>query len=355
MSRSRFVVLAAFGITLSAACASLKIAPVDAGADDAGEASAEDVGAADAGPDTGFSVVRQRPEAGAFRALWVGGPEDVYVGGDDGVLLEKAGAGWREIQLGSGMDVGGIWGSSRDEVLLVGTTRNTNSGPVFRRSGGRWTQIGTAPHGLRAVWGYRDMRYAAGNDGVVYSGPPLDPLGTGQQFSPNPAVAKTNFAPIMHSIGGNDESRVMVSADYDMTAFFDGTWHTYADPIDRTRSFRAIWGPPGAPKVDLYEGANYFGLWHFTGKDNPVEQLNEEKDEPQNFNRWIWGIWGASADQIICVGDGGRIMTYDRATGLVLRRPSPTTRSLYAIGGTSLDNIWIVGEGQLVLHGSLRF
>ena len=109
------------------------------------------------------------------------------------------------------------------------TTGNTNSGPIFRRTANkRWIQIGTAPHGLRAVWGSGSTRYAAGNDGVVYSGPPNDPLGTGFQVEPNDLVAKTNFAPILFSIGGNDERCVMTAADFDLTVFFDGTWHAYA-------------------------------------------------------------------------------------------------------------------------------
>ena len=355
MSRARRVNLAAvasLAAVAAVACASLKTAPPDAGVVDGG--AGED-GAADAGPDTGFTNVRQNAEAGAFRTVWVGGPETVYIAGDNGALIEKRGEEWAEVVLGPGVDVGGVWASGPSEALAVATTKNTNSGPVFRRSNGRWIQVGAAPHGLRSVWGSGNVRYAVGNDGVVYSGPPSDPLGTGFQVEPNEFVAKTLFVPILHSVGGNDDKRVMIAADFDTTVFFDGTWHSYADPIDRTRSFRAIWGPSGSPTTDIYQGANYYGLWHFTGSANPVTQLNEEKDEPQNFNRWIWGIWGPSADKIICVGDGGRIMTYDRKTGAVTKHPSPTTKSLYAIGGTSLDDIWIVGDEQLVLHGHLSF
>ncbi|HSO34125.1 MAG TPA: hypothetical protein VLT33_16435 [Labilithrix sp.] len=351
MSRALRVILAAAAAALLLACASLKTAPPDAGAGDGGV----DEGGADAGPETGFTIVRQNAEAGAFRTVWVGGPETVYIAGDNGALIEKKGEDWVDVPLGSGVDVGGVWASGPSEALAVATTRNTNSGPIFRRTNGRWIQVGTAPHGLRSVWGSGNVRYVVGNDGVVYSGPPSDPLGTGFLVEPNEFVAKTLFLPIFFSVGGNDDKRVMIAGDFDMTVFFDGTWHSFADPIDRTRSFRAIWGPAGSPTVDIYQGANYYGLWHFTGSANAVTQLNEEKDEPQNFNRWIWGIWGPSGDKVICVGDAGRIMTFDRKTGLVTKQPSPTTKSLYAIGGTSLDDIWIVGADQLVLHGHLSF
>jgi hypothetical protein len=340
-------------------CAGLKSAPApaDAGADDDGGARSGVLPGEDAGdlPETGFTVLRHRPDAGALRAVSVVGAEQVYLGGDDGVLLEKAGAEFQTVVLGPGVDVTGIWASGPNEALAVATLKNTNKGPVFRRASGLWTQIGTAPHGLRCVWGIDRMRYAGGNDGVIYTGPVNDPLRDAYQF-PLPAnVADTLFAPIIFSLNGRTANAVMAAADYDATLLYDGTmWHLFEDPIDRTRSYRAMWSFAGAAP-DFYQGANYYGLWHFTSSTQPVFQLNEEKDQPTNVNRWIWGIWGPSPDKIIAVGDAGRIMTYDKTSGKVTIQPSPTGKNLYAIGGTSLDDIWIVGEEQLVLHGHLTF
>ncbi len=336
-------------------CPTLKNAPLDAGAEtDAGIADLDAGDDASELPETGFTIVRHMPEAGALRALSVTTTEQVYLAGDDGVILEKAGAEWQTVVLGPGVDVTGIWSSGSTEALAVATQKNTNKGPIFRRGNGVWAQIGTAPHGLRTVWGIDRIRYAGGNDGVIYSGPPNDPLGNGFQLPLPPNVADTLFAPIIYAIGGNSTKAVMAAADADSTLFStDGTtWRLFEDPIDRTRSFRTMWGFPG-PTVQIYQGANYYGLWSFTSPGGPVFQLNEEKDQLQNPNRWIWGIWGPSGDQIVCVGDAGRIMTYDKKTGKVLIRPSPTVKNLYAVGGTSLDDIWIVGEEQLVLHGHL--
>jgi hypothetical protein len=331
-------------------CPGLKSAAPDAGADvDAG--SGDDASTL---PESGFTIVRHLPEAGALRALSVVG-EQVYAGGDDGALLEKAGSEWKQVVLGPGIDVSGVWSSGPTEALAVGTLKNTNKGPIFRRGKGVWAQIGTAPHGLRTVWGIDDVRYAGGNDGVIYTGPANDPLGTGFQQPLPPNVPETLFAPIVYAIGGSSKNSVMAAADVDITLFWDGTtWHPFQDPIDRTRSFRAIWAFPGTA-TGVYQGANYYGLWHFTSSSDPVLQLNEEKDQPQNANRWIWGIWGPSADKVVCVGDAGRIMTYDKTSGRVTIQPSPTGRNLYAVGGTSLDDIWIVGEQQLILHGHLEF
>jgi hypothetical protein len=334
-------------------CPGLKSADVNAGDAGADNEAGLDAGASEDA--TGFTVVRHLPEAGALRAVSVVGSEQVYLAGDDGVLLEKAGADWQTVVLGPGLDVTGVWSNGPDEALAVGILKNTNKGPIFRRGKGVWAQIGTAPHGLRTVWGIDNVRYAGGNDGVIYSGPANDPLRDGFQQPRPPEVADTLFAPIIHSIGGNSTKAVMAAADFDITMLFDGTtWHSFQDPIDRTRAFRAIWAFPGS-SADVYQGANYYGLWHFTSSTAPVLQLNEEKDQPQNVNRWIWGIWGPSADKVIAVGDAGRIMTFDKTSGKLTIQPSPTTKNLYAIGGTSLDDIWIVGEEQLVLHGHLAF
>jgi hypothetical protein len=338
-------------------CSGLKSAPANAGAD--GEAGAVlEAGPGDDAsdlPETGFTVLRHMPEAGALRAVSVVGAEQVYLGGDDGVLLEKAGADFQQVVLGPGIDVTGVWASGPNEALAVAMLKNTNKGPIFRRAGGIWAQIGTAPHGLRTVWGIGTTRYAGGNDGVIYSGPVNDPLRDGFQL-PLPAnVPDTLFAPIIWSITGTATNAVMAAADYDSTLLYDGTtWHLFEDPIDRTRSFRSVWSFAG-PAPDFYQGANYFGLWHFAGDAGPTFQLNEEKDQPTNVNRWTWGIWGPSPGKIIAVGDAGRILTYDQKSGKVTIQPSPTGKNLYAIGGTSLDDIWIVGEEQLVLHGHLTF
>lgn len=335
-----------------AACTSFRATPSSSG------------GAADGGDDAGgdaaaptFTIAYQGDaDAGAIRALWAESATNVYAAGDDGVVFHFAGDTGPAAadSLGKGVDLGGIWGSGPAEILAVATQRGTDKGPIFRKSGaGRWIEIGTAPHGLRAVFGVGNMRFASGNDGVIYYGSPTDPLGNGTQMSAAPGVPPTPLAPIIWSLGGNSEHAVMAAVDVDTTAFWDGTiWHSYDDPIDRTRAFRAIWGYPG-DGIDVYEGANYYGLWHFTGKQNPVVQVNEEKDDPTKASLSIWGIWGPSKGKVIAVGDGGRIMTYDDATQVLTVLPSPTTANLYAVTGTSESDVWIVGEHQLVLHGRM--
>jgi hypothetical protein len=175
------------------------------------------------------------------------------------------------------------------------------------------------------------------------------------QIDANPNVPVTPNAPLLYAVGGNHAMSVMIAGDVDSTYFFDTRWHALEDPIDRTRAFRAIWGPPSSDTLSIFEGANYFGLWHFTGAADPVITLNEEKDSADDFDKTIWSIWGADDQRIVAVGDEGRIMTWDAATQAVVVRASPTTRSLYGVWGSSFDDVWIVGEGGLILRGKIAF
>jgi len=256
--------------------------------------------------------------------------------------------------LGSGNDLYGIWGAAADDLWTVGTNRVTKGGVLFHKTSDTWVQYGTTKYGLRSVWGTGDQRYAVGLSGAVYNGSAAAPFATGMQIDPNPTIPATPDAPILYSVSGNHAMAVMLAGDVDSTFFFDTRWHAYTDPVDRTRAFHAMWGAPG-DSVSIYQGANYFGLWHFTSASEPVYMLNEEKDQPENFGRGIWSIWGLEDQHIVAVGDQGRIMTYDGVTQEVKVRASPTTLSLYGVWGSSFDDIWIVGDGGLVLRGRIRF
>jgi hypothetical protein len=314
-----------------------------------------DLGAADADPSLQLSVFDDSPDGGDWRAVWGSGPNDVHVVGLNGRVLAWDGQTAVLPNLGSANDLYGLWGSGTDELWAVGTKKSgAQAGVIFRLSGDTWVQFGTTKFGLRSVWGAGDQRYAVGLSGAVYNGSTAAPFATGMQIDPNPNIPQTPDIPILYSIGGNNLMSILVAGDVDSTYYFDTRWHAYVDPVDPTRAFRAIWGPAGG-SISLYEGANYFGLWYFTGPGDPVIMLNEEQAPLENFNRSIWSIWGVDDTRVVAVGDAGRIMTYDRATQAVKVRGSPTTRSLYGVWGSSFDDVWIVGEGGLILRGRISF
>jgi hypothetical protein len=303
---------------------------------------------------SGFSVFDDAPDGGAWRGVWGSSADDVHVVGEGGRVLAWDGAQVVRPNLGAGNDLYGVWGSAQNDLWAVGENRATQGGVIFHKTAQTWVQFGTTKFGLRSVWGAGDMRYAAGNSGAVYSGPTATPFASGMQIDANPNVPVTPNAPLLYAVGGNNAMSVMIAGDVDSTYFFDTRWHAFEDPIDRTRAFRAIWGAPG-DTVSIFEGANYFGLWHFTSAADPVVTLNEEKISADDFNKTIWSIWGVDDQRIVAVGDEGRIMTWDAATQAVVVRQSPTTRALYGVWGSSFDDLWIVGDGGLILRGKIAF
>jgi hypothetical protein len=353
------VLVAAAGAAGATGCVGFREGPGDAGpdakttdgADDAGADAATDDSAPDGGDS--FTIVHDSPDAGALRAVWGANAGDVYAVGENGAAFEWTEGQTVQTHLGSGANMYGIWGTGSQDVFAVGAIADRDTAIIMHRSTVGWIEVTQSyPHGMRGVWGVGSQVYAVGYDGVVLSG---RTFAEGMQASPNPYIPQTTYGPMLYAVSGTSPDNVMVAADVDTTLYYDGTqWHEYEDPTDRTRTYRSVFGAPGAG-TDFYWGANYYGLWHFTGKANPVLQLNEERDQPQDFSRYIWSIWGLTADRVVCVGDGGRIMTFDKATGEVRIRNSPTGRNLYGVWGTSFDDLWIVGDGQIVLHGSLSF
>jgi hypothetical protein len=47
-------------------------------------------------------------------------------------------------------------------------------------------------------------------------------------------------------------------------------------------------------------------------------------------------------------------MTYDAASNAASMVPSPVSDSLYGVWGSSLSDVWMVGDRELILHGSLE-
>lgn len=62
----------------------------------------------------------------------------------------------------------------------------------------------------------------------------------------------------------------------------------------------------------------------------------------------LYGLWGADADDIYAVGQGGRILHYDGADWNSLT--SPTSETLLGVWGPSADDIFVVGENGTILR-----
>jgi hypothetical protein len=343
--------LAGAALAFGSACSGLKTdeASVTPGAD-AGPDAENDAAAA---PETGWTVVQERADAGALNAIWGSGPDDIHAVGDDGMIFDYDGTRWNEVVGTTGAKLGGVWGTGPKDVYAVGVLRANAHGVVFHNDGTGWREQIEVPNGLVSIWGIDGTIWAGGLDGVVYKKTTTKdwyPLIT---LEVNPYITKTDFAPILYSIYGNASDKVLVAADVDTVYYFRGSsqWVPYYDPVDRTRAYRSVWGPRGA-STKLYIGANYFGVWLF--EDAPdFLTLHEEKDDPAKAQQYVQAIFGLTSDRVIFVGDSGRIMTYDGGPNGLKIHPSPTKRALYGVWASGPQDAWIVGENALILHGKM--
>jgi hypothetical protein len=303
-------------------------------------------------------VAGDSDDGGTLRAVFGVDENDVHAVGDEGRVLDWDGNSLTELNMGSGYDLTSGWAANHTDQWITAVIHGTPNGILFHLGTSppnRWVQANTAPipNGLLGVWGSGDKRFATGYNGIIYSTDTMGPFHMGNSVPANACHGSTTFAPLLWQVSGNSPTSVGVAGDACTAYFFDGiNWNGLINP-DSTRSFRSAFGAPGNI-TDIYFGANYYGLWHFDGSTLEI-QINEERDQAQNISLFTRAIWGPDAQHLVAVGDLGRIMTYDTGTQKVKILPSPTTRTLYGIWGASLDDVWIVGEGGLVLRGAVPF
>lgn len=108
----------------------------------------------------------QRAGVGAFFKVWGTGADNVYVVGQRGVVLHRAGGAWREELVGTSADLVAVWGTDASHVLAVGGRGNA---VVARWDGASWTSrtLDFYP-GLNGVWMRRpDAAHVVGTQGTA--------------------------------------------------------------------------------------------------------------------------------------------------------------------------------------------
>jgi hypothetical protein len=306
---------------------------------------------------TGLALVGDLPPVD-YRGVAVFSRSKVIVVGDE-TILDWNGSAWQHTHVG-GVDLGGAW-TNGVISYAVGTLKQTNTGVFMLRTAktGRWIQLATVPHGLRSVWGDDDFRVAVGHDGVAYFGVEDVPFKNGVQHDPFDGVPRTLFSPLITAVGGNSRKHVIAVGGAGGWFGYDGAaWKGYAQKVDATRTFRSVWGPPG-DSLDVIIGSNYYGLWRFRGTQDqngerlPASLLNEERDDPIRGSQYINGIWGESTSRFLAVGTSGRVMKHEEGAPPSVIATAAGAHDLWGVAGTGWDDLWIVGDAGVVLHGSL--
>jgi hypothetical protein len=337
---------AVVAVLLQLACGcGFQAVAVDSGVGDLG---AGDLGPADLGPP--LSIVQSVPDAGRLWAVWGAAPDDVHAVGEDGIL-HFDGRRWSPAQVPSSGVLTGVWGAAHDDVLAVGAAAAaTGHGVVLHYDGQRWSVEAELPDALVGVWGIGAERFATTSASALYQ--KVNGTWTRTQtFPSNPSLPGGQPASPW-GVGGNSASSLAVAGGIDTLFFWDGaSWRSLFQAYDGL-VYRPVWGAP-AQAPALYVGSNYFGVWLVTDLATVQPDEIHFEHDPSLAESYIYGIWGVSSERVIMVGDGGRIMTFDGLTNKVI--DSPTAEGLSGVWGSALDDVWIVGDEQTIVHARFTF
>jgi photosystem II stability/assembly factor-like uncharacterized protein len=107
-----------------------------------------------------------RPGVSAFFKVWGASADDVYMVGQNGIIMHWNGAEFTEMGVGISQDLIGIWGTGPDDITVVGG-RGTAAYAHF--DGETWTRApATSLVGLNGVWTRRsDVAHVVGVLGTV--------------------------------------------------------------------------------------------------------------------------------------------------------------------------------------------
>jgi hypothetical protein len=335
-----------------------------------GDAGPTDAETNDADAGSVFQIIPYQGSGGSkLNAVWGADPNHVFAVGENNVrYVYTSGTLSRSGGVLIGQDYNAVWGFAPDDVYAVGNLES-GGGFVDHYDGMGWTTKLTTPKGLYGVWGGTggvapEFVFVCGFNGTLYwwyTGSDWQDIGP---IPPNTfaGVPQGPYDPMLYSIAGTDRNDFAVAAGTDLV-LTSGTsgFNTFEPSSFEDTVFRAAWQVPGASPPSLYFGGNFMSLWWLTG---PVYgdggnhapsfgQLHSESTDGGDL-RYVRGLW-STTKTVVGVGDGNRIFTYaiGSQTYLSVPAPTPPSTSLGGVWGSAIDDVWIVGDNEAILHGSL--
>jgi hypothetical protein len=144
-------------------------------------------------------------EANGLFKVWGTDAEHVYVAGDAGVLLRRAGAAWEATVTDSLAPFIAVWGAGPEEAVAVGGRSNAR---IARWDGAAWQTSTLEDAGLNGVWMADDgTATLVGRIGGIFELPP-------GSLEPVPLPSPT--ALLLHAVHGfEDGSRVAVGGSFE--------------------------------------------------------------------------------------------------------------------------------------------
>jgi hypothetical protein len=261
----------------------------------------------------------------ALQAVWGTSASDIFAVGANGTILHYNGTSWSAMTSGTTDILLSVWGSASDDVWAVSPT-----GTVLHYNGTGWTTATTLSSQPYDVWGSSASDiFAVGASGAIEH---YDGTGWSSMTS-----STTNGLLGVWGTSGSDVYAVGVGGTI---VHYDGTsWSTMTS--NTSNDVYEVWG---WSSTSVYAVGYARTLVSWNGSSWTEESTS-------TFDSF-WGVWGGPS-YLYLVGD----QASDRTTttlydGTLVPMTSGNNTTLNDIWGTSDSDMWAVGEGGLILHGT---
>ncbi len=310
-------------------------------------------------------VVNKQQDKKCFYEVYSINNKNVYSIGDDGVINHFDGRQWKRLSYGNpklskkkeskdndlqfvnngrnalinyrnhkwiphqgieGVDMVGVWGTSKDNVFAVG-----EYGTILHYDGIEWHKeesiVSTSLFCIRGI--SANKIFACGLKGVIleYDGRKWKKIETGTQKPINSlwiATEKRGFAVGMEGI----------------ILQYDGrTWkHAVAPELVGHINFSDIWG---FSEDNVYAIGDLGTIYHYNGKD--------WRKIPTSTSKWLLSAWGSDRHNLFIGAEDGLILHIDGDE--VTEMNAGTITCIFGLWGSSANNVYgIAGDGGAIVH-----
>lgn len=276
------------------------------------------------------------PQGNTMFGAYSASPNNVWVVGTSGAILQWNGAAWVAAESGVSSTLRAVHGSGERFIVAVG-----DSGIITRYDGARWTgQTSPTLGTLSGVWLAGDMEgWAVGVD-------PTDPMASalvlrfdGTRWSREP----TFFSSALSAVHGRLPTDVWAVGQRGTVLRYDGMSWTEV-PTDFDTDLNGVWV---APDGTVWIAGDESIVYRYDGSS--FSQFGLDTD-----GRILRGIFGVADDEIYAFGDLARVYRFDgtRFTRESVDSPPSSLHAMSPIGDTLLV---VGGDGTFLRRGDRSF